>query len=275
MHKKSHLKIIIFTDLDGTLLTPDTYKWKDAREAIELCKRLKISIILVSSKTRAEIEVIREEIGLDSPFVSENGGAIFFPLGLSDKEMWDYDTVIDGDYRKLELGVSYEILVSALKKIKDKLGWNIKGFSDMNVEEIAYLTGMDLGMAYLASLREYDEPFLILEEIDDISPLIELATEMGLKVFKGGRFYHLQGKNDKGKAVEILISCYKKNIDNLITIGLGDSTNDYPMLEKVDYPVLMSYSKGCPDLPRLRISKEPGPRGWNKEVIDIIKKLYK
>jgi len=271
---KDHPKIVIFSDLDGTLLTSDTYRWEDAEPAIELCKKLNIPIVLVSSKTKAEIEVIREEMVLGSPFISENGGAIFMEYEGA-QSLKGAMVKKNGRYKKLELGTPYKTLIEALRKIRDKLGWNIKGFSDMSVEEIAYFTGMDLNMAYLPSLREYDEPFLILEEIDNISPLIELAEEMGLRVFKGGRFYHLQGKNDKGKAIEILISCYKKNINDIVTVGLGDSPNDFPMLKKVDYPILISSSECYLDVPKLKISKDLGPKGWNKEVIGIIKKLCK
>jgi len=228
----------------------------------------------VSSKTRAEIEVIREDMGLNTPFVSENGGAIFFDsYNFSNPPL--NEAVLKGRYYVVELGVPYKIIVSALKRIKKELGWNIKGFSDMSVEEIAYLTGMDLSFAYLASLREYDEPFLILDDVKDIAPLVKRASEMGLKVFKGGKFYHIQGKNDKGKAVEILISWYKKNRGDIITIGLGDSPNDFPMLTKVDFPILISSERHYKvNLPNLRISKHSGPKGWSEEVLRIIKKLY-
>lgn len=264
--------IVLFSDLDGTLLSSDTYKWEEAREGVELCKKLGVPVVLVSSKTRAEMESIREDMGLSSPFVSENGGAIFIesddPHGLK-------GATASGRYKKLELGIPYQILTEALKKIKEELGWNIKGFSDMSVKEISYVTGLDLPSAYLASLREYDEPFLILDNVKDISPLLRLATGMGLKVFKGGRFYHIQGENDKGKAVDVLISWYKKKMGNIITAGLGDSPNDFPMLNKVDYPVLIASEKRYqPPIPRLKISTNPGPKGWNEEVISIIKRLY-
>ena len=264
--------IVIFSDLDGTLLHPETYRWESAETAIELCKRLGIPIVLVSSKTRAEIEIIREEMELSSPFVSENGGAIFLEEG----DVNSFEGAIkDGRYLKVELGTPYEILINALRKIKRELGWNIKGFSDMDVEEIAYLTGLDLSTAYLASLREYDEPFIILDDVKDITPLVRLAQAMGLKVFKGGRFYHIQGKNDKGKAVNWIISWYKKKLGNIISIGLGDSPNDFPMLNEVDYPVLMkSDERYEPPISGLKISKRPGPEGWMEEVISLIKKIY-
>jgi len=256
-------RLVIFSDLDGTLLD-EKYRWTLAKEAIDLCKELDIPIALVSSKTKAEIEVIRERLGLNDPFAVENGGAVFFPKGKG--------------YEKIEIGVSYSELVEALRKIKKELGWNIKGFSDMDINEIAYITGMDLSSAYLASLREYDEPFIILDKIDDLSPLYELADKMGLRVIKGGRFFHLQGKNDKGKALDIMIPWFRKKIGrDIITVALGDSPNDFPMFLKVDIPVLIASSRriSFPKLPNLRISRKKGPEGWNQEVIKIIREIYK
>ena len=70
-------KIIVFTDLDGTLLHPKTYSFEAAMPALKLIKEKDIPIILCSSKTRAEIEVYRKKLDNQHPFVSENGGGIF------------------------------------------------------------------------------------------------------------------------------------------------------------------------------------------------------
>ncbi|MBM4388831.1 MAG: HAD hydrolase family protein, partial [Deltaproteobacteria bacterium] len=60
--------LIIFTDLDGTLLDSRTYSFEQAEPALELIKRRRIPLIICSSKTRAEIEAIRETIGNLDPF---------------------------------------------------------------------------------------------------------------------------------------------------------------------------------------------------------------
>jgi len=70
-------KTIIFTDLDGTLLHPQTYSFDAAMPALKLIKEKDIPLILCSSKTRAEIEVYRKKLDNQHPFVSENGGGIF------------------------------------------------------------------------------------------------------------------------------------------------------------------------------------------------------
>ncbi|MCK6469820.1 MAG: HAD hydrolase family protein [Candidatus Brocadia sinica] len=72
---------IIFTDLDGTLLDHSTYSFEEAREATSLVKKKNIPIVICMSKTQAGIEVYRERMGNEDPFISENGGAIIIPKG--------------------------------------------------------------------------------------------------------------------------------------------------------------------------------------------------
>jgi len=73
------MKKIIFTDLDGTLLDSDTYSYEKAKIALQLLKKRRIPLIFCTSKTRAEIEFWRDEVGNYDPFISENGGGIFIP----------------------------------------------------------------------------------------------------------------------------------------------------------------------------------------------------
>ena len=50
----------------------------------------------------------------------------------------------------LSLGVPYAHLIKAFKRFVNELGWNFKGFSDMRVEEISRLTGLDEEASRLA-----------------------------------------------------------------------------------------------------------------------------
>jgi len=72
-------KIVIITDLDGTLLHPRTYSYEAARSALQLIRELRIPLIFCSSKTRVEIEVYRKKLNNHHPFISENGGEYLFP----------------------------------------------------------------------------------------------------------------------------------------------------------------------------------------------------
>ena len=264
---------IIFSDLDGTLLDHNTYGWQEAQPALNLCKNRHVPIVLVSSKTRAEMEFLRGKLSISAPFVSENGGGIFFqsdsfkevPAGASfDKGLW-----------KWSLGLAYPHLIRGLRGIRDELRWDIKGFSDMDIDEISRLTGLDPKSSRLAAMREFDEPFIVLKKQPvDENALHKAADKRGLTVTSGGRFYHLQGKNDKGQAVEKIISWYKHERKKVLSIALGDSPNDFSMLELADFPVLIRSQREFPklkgEIPRLRLTQEIGPKGWNKAILDIL-----
>lgn len=265
--------ILIFTDLDGTLLDHVTYEWKEALPALNRCKESHIPVILVSSKTRAEIDLLRRKLSLSAPFISENGGGIFFPGNTIDKPPRE------ASFHKglwiWSLGISYGQLVKGIGEIREELGWDIKGFSDMSADEISRLTGLDKETSELAAQREYDEPFVIPDDkFTEEAALIEAAARRGMTVTKGGRFYHLHGDNDKGRSMEKIISWYKRFHGEVMTIVLGDSQNDFPMLKLADYPVLVrgnrdfSYLKKW--IPHLRITRAIGPEGWNSAVLGIL-----
>ncbi len=264
---------IIFTDLDGTLLDNQTYGWEKAAPALNLCKKLNVPIILASSKTRAEIDKLRIDLSIYAPFISENGGGIFFPSEISGTPL--PGASLDKDLWKLSLGLPYSRLVRELQVIRNELGLNIKGFSDMSIKEISQLTGLDREDSQLAAMREYDEPFIILDKKPlDREALLRAATHRGLTITEGGRFFHIQGNNNKGLAVEQIVSWYKAVRGNVFSIALGDSPNDFSMLERADFPVLVQSQKDFSELkekiPRLKITREMGPKGWNSAVLDIL-----
>jgi mannosyl-3-phosphoglycerate phosphatase len=273
---KNKVSVLIFTDLDGTLLDHTTYSWDKAEPALEICRIHNIPVIMVSSKTRAELDSLGREIGFTFPFISENGAGIFF------HKDWPYKlpagTILAGGMWKWSLGTPHNLLVKGLREIRDE-GLNLRGFSDMTNEEISGLTNLDLESAGRAAAREFDEPFIVGEDNNiDIALLNAAAAKRGFRISRGGRFYHLHGKNDKGEAVKKVISLYKESHDELFTIALGDSPNDFPMLRQVDQPVLVKSQEEFPgiekEIPGLIITTQAGPEGWNSAVKDILGSNY-
>lgn len=282
---------LVFTDLDGTLLDHNSYGWEEAIPALELCRTRGVPLILVSSKTRAEMEVLRRKLSISTPFISENGGGVFFlrdtfndpppgssPThipGLSQENSTGSSAWREKGLWILSLGVSYDHLIKTFREIRKELGWRMKGFADMEIDEISRLTGLDKDRARLATIREYDEPFIIEgDEPTDLVPLKRAAEKRGLLITSGGRFYHLQGKNDKAKGMELITAWYKQNHKEVLTVALGDSPNDFGMLERADFPVLIRSRRSFPDLkkriPRLTITDDTGPKGWNSAVLNIL-----
>ena len=72
------MQIIIFTDLDGTLLD-DKYSYKKSKNILNLIREKRIPLIFCTSKTKAEVDYYRKKLNNKDPFISENGSAIFIP----------------------------------------------------------------------------------------------------------------------------------------------------------------------------------------------------
>lgn len=261
---------IIFTDLDGTLLEPDTYSFEPAREQLQRLQAKRIPVVFTTSKTRAEVEQLRHQTGNTDPFIVENGGAVYLPREF----LPEYTAHLpqSGPYRLIQLGTPYEQLVRVLKESAAKTGCPIRGFHMMNVAEIANLTGLSFEQAQLAAQREYDEPFQILTPECSESLLREIEKR-GLNWTRGGRFYHILGNNNKAQAARQLLDLLKKAGHDVLVIALGDSFNDLELLQIADVPIIVS-SAHAPKLkellPHARVTSQPGPRGWAEAISEVI-----
>ncbi|MCK4388889.1 MAG: HAD-IIB family hydrolase [Desulfobacterales bacterium] len=266
-------QIVIFTDLDGTLIDHDTYDFKEAQPALDQLRSRSIPVVICSSKTRAEIELYRRRMGLDDPFIVENGGAIFIPgHGL---DLRDVNFVEKGPYHVVELGVPYTDLRVIWREIAKK-NFRMKGFGEMTIEEIAACTGLPFEEAPLAAKREYSEPFIFSDTSAQFRVLESLLKKKGLRITRGGRFYHMIGQNDKGKAVRILTRVYANTYPDkqVWTAGLGDSANDVPMLRHVDMPVVIRKKTGqwerIHGIYPIVYSDIAGPGGWADVIHTIL-----
>jgi len=267
-------KIVIFTDLDGTLLDRETYSFSPAEPALHLMRLKNIPLILASSKTRAEIEIYRKKLENDHPFISENGGAVFIPKNYF-SFLFPYDRELD-EYLVLELGTFYLQIIEVLESIKKETGIKIKGFSDLTEEELTSLCGLSLEEAELAKRREYDEPFLIKGEEKEIEIVKRKIEEKGMNYVWGGRFHHILGENDKGKAVEILKELYENQFFSISTVGIGNSLNDLHMLSAVDHPIFLKEKESVsPEIPFKNVTwvEGTGPHAWNEAILSIVNNI--
>ncbi|MDZ4164461.1 MAG: HAD-IIB family hydrolase [Smithellaceae bacterium] len=255
---------IIFTDLDGSLLDARSYSFDQALPVLTLLRENDIPLILCSSKTRREIELYRERLRNIAPFVSENGGGIFIPEGYFALETSGESV---DHYRVISQGTSYVVLRKAFVALREKLGAAVRGFGDMSVAEISQLTGLSQEEAACAKMREFDEPFVFNGDPDE--EFLGAIKRAGF-YWTTGRLHHIMGRNDKGQAVNILIKLYEKKYGRLVTMGLGDSLNDLPMLQAVDQPVLIRREDGSfdglVDFPGLVKTSGTGPAGWGEAV---------
>ena len=266
--------LIIITDLDGTLLN-GTYSFDAAEKSIQLLKRHNIPLIICSSKTRKEIEHYRRLLSNRDPFISENGGGIFIPQEQKNflfHERPGMELQSIGSYSTITLGASYIELKKGIEALRSA-GFPVKGFGDMDSKEVAALTGLPPEEAVMSKERDFDEPFLFSGQESDVPALVQEVRKLGFRLTRG-RFYHLLGNSDKGKAISLLLDLYRKAFGDIFSVALGDGPNDLPMLERVDLPVIIRKEDGTYD-PALHIegavrTKGPGPAGWNESVLEIV-----
>lgn len=262
-------KTIIFTDLDGTLLDLVRYSYEDALPALDMVLAHGIPLILCSSKTRAEIAVYRRRMDNDYPFISENGGGIFIPQGYFATPTEDSKN-LDG-FHLVALGTPHAEIRRRFIALREQLGVNVRGFTDMTVEEVAALTGLSCDEAALSKQRDFEEPFVFDGAPD--TGFLRAIEDAGLN-WTQGRVFHIMGQHDKGRAVRLLKALYEREHGTVTTIGLGDSLNDLPMLEAVDHPVLVQQEDGSfderIDIAGLIRTQSPGPLGWNETVLQLL-----
>jgi mannosyl-3-phosphoglycerate phosphatase len=277
------MRIVVFTDLDATLLDSVTYSWNPAAEALDALRRRDASVVLVSSKTFAEMELLHRELDLVDPFVVENGGGIAFTHGSPvASELISCGTASSilnrGEFSLLALGAPYAELVRALEEISLETSFPLRGFASMSDMEVASLTGLRLQEAARARIREFDEPFTVADDsLSTVRKIQEAAGVRRLTAVKGGKFWHLLGHHGKGMAVSILIEAYRRVYPRLYTVGLGDSPNDFPFLELVDRPVLLGDSEAILAVPEtlgaMRRNPTVGPAGWNEAMFGILDEM--
>ena len=269
------MKLICFTDLDGTLLNHDDYSYEAAIPVIRNLQQQGIPVIPNTSKTRAEVMELRQALGLKDPFVVENGSGIFLEPGDARFEMDAYAQALDevDGLRRWQLGVDYGKARGQLRMLGDAIAEPLQGFGDMTPEEVQLLTGLSLVDVEKACDREFSEPFL--KPYGDLEYLEDLAAERQYQILVGNRFCHLLGAQaGKGNAVQLLKQAWMAAHpgDEVMTLGLGDSPNDLSMLEAVDIAVVVPGANGPhPQLAEQgwKVAPAMGCVGWAKAVVAV------
>lgn len=282
----SPLPVLVFTDLDGTLLDHDTYEFAAALPTLKLLQSLNIPLIPTTSKTVAEILQINQRLNNQHPFIAENGCIIGMPEAyFSDAGPATAASVFTAEfqpYTLLTLAPLYADVVGILQSLRDDHGFRFQGFNDMTACEIAKLTQLPLPKAELAKQRLCSEPLLWLGDESGLAAFKRLLQQHQLQLVKGGRFWHVFGLTNKGLAMQQLIDIYHRHeLTRRTVIALGDSPNDIDMLDKAEIAIVIKHKDGTQldygvnehANGRLLVSGKPGPAGWNTALSAVLAQL--
>ncbi|MFQ5913667.1 MAG: HAD-IIB family hydrolase [Nitrospinota bacterium] len=270
--RENSATLILVSDVDATLLHEETYDCGEVQPLLQFLGQKGIPLILASSKTRREMDVVQGALGLRGPFICENGGAVVIPLGGFSKAV--PGAVTEGDKEVIELGRPVRMLQDALGRMAEEIGLRVRTLPEMDVDEVADLTGLPSEQAALARKREYALPFLFEGPEGGLGELRRKAERSGLRVTRGGRLFHLMGDTDKGKAFSRLRELYESSGPSLFVVALGDAENDLSLLREADQPIVIPKKSGwdpqLADLPAVRLASRPAPEGWVDEVKAIL-----
>ena len=253
-------KILIFTDLDGSLLHRDTFEFDLIKDYLKKLLSKGIFIIPNTSKTEKEILEFNNELGSSLPHIAENG-AVIKGLDLLNSKL-PKELILSKEKDNLEKIFN--------KSVPDNLRNKCKWLSDMDKKKQSLIFGLKDEKLKMALDRKYTIPFVFGGNKNEKKELSKIVKKKGLALQEGGRVINLTDKVNKANALQVFVRFFKKKNQNVKTIAVGDNYNDLDMLKISDFPCLVFNDKFTLDqipINDLITTNKPSPEGW----ADVIK----
>ena len=262
------MNILLFTDLDGTFIDHHTYSPAYARKALNMLEGWGVPTIFCSSKTFSEQVYLQNKVGINHPFIVENGSAIAIPKDYFPFPVKGVVEITDSHDLLVLSKFSLTDIVNAFAYINKTLNVNLYGYTKTTDIEIAAKTGLKGKAVFRARERYFTESLFSGPPGPDAMKILD---QLGLCTIQGGRFLTVQDKAvDKGKAVGYVTGLFQKfwEIEPL-TVGIGDSPNDFAFLKLMDQAFLVQqFHGGWADLhiPEVKKIAAVGSAGFREAV---------
>lgn len=251
--------LIVFTDLDGTLLDHSSYDYAPAQPTLERLLRQQIPLVLASSKTASEMVPLRRKLRFEHcPLICENGAGVVAAGDTPDGNTGDY----------LRLRAELEVVSPAIRA-------KFEGFGDMTPARVSAVTGLSKGQARLAVQRAFSEPGIWTGTAAEQEQFLSKLAARGITARRGGRFLTLSFGGTKADQMGRICA----ELERSTMIALGDAPNDTEMLKAADYAIVLPNAHGHPvsvatDKTLSVIhADQPGPIGWNASLGAVLTEL--
>lgn len=273
-------QLIVFSDLDGTLLDHESYAFDAALPGLARLKHYGAPLILASSKTAAELESIQQALGISHPVIAENGAGVVVPDGyFPDDSVSETATVSAPRYREV---------VGLIEDVACEFADGFVGFSQMSTGEVSKLTGLNEAGAALAKERQWSEPGIWRGSDVAFRAWEDAIQSRGLIVTQGGRFVSVSFASSKNARMADILTMFRvaavgadAHVPNFVSMALGDAPNDKTMICAADIGVVIkgvrhdqmkdveAHARGVIWRPAA-----PGPTGWNEAVNRALDDVY-
>ncbi len=245
----------VLTDLDGTLLQADGSLSAEARRALATLRQRGIPVAPLTSKTEPELRVWMDRLGAGGHGAFENGAGCLGPEGAE----------------VLPAAIPAPRLATLLAEMTERAGVKVRTLGELSDAELGELTGLPPDEIGPVKARAFSLPF-VADEKTGQRLMAEVSTRPGLRLVRGGRFWHLSGDHDKADAAGRILA--RLGRPGLV-IGLGDAPNDAGFLRLCHVAVVVPRPEGvdaalAARLPGCRVARVPGGRGWAEEVISLL-----
>lgn len=274
---------LVITSLEHGLLDQQSDSYAAARQALAALERRSIPLILVSSRTRSEMDPIRQALELEHPFVVEGGLGVWVPEG------YFPDGVLDPLWQKhppfwvRELGSSYEPLRQVLRVLRSELQADLVGYGDWTTAELAVALGSSVEVAAAAQQRNYSEIFRydgdpqLLQAVaaQYLTPTGDPLQVRRLDPAGESSLWRLTASRSPDplqESVGLLLDCYREHLGAVeLSLGIGSTPEDGGFLVLTQRAVALP-SPTVQDLwAQARggwiLADLPGSEGWNDVVL--------
>ena len=232
-------KYLIVLDLDGTTLNSNQIITNRVENTIKKLTKLGHKVAIASGRPLRTIIDYYNQLELDTPIISYNGGAIY-QMGTS--------------FKSYELTYDLEDVLFCYNKIKDKLknimcetSTHVYLLKDDKTFDKWFLRdGLTVVEGDLNKTLKINPLSMIFYLDDEYMPLLMeaakgLKNEAKMRMWSGGKFAEIYyPQYNKLNAVKQVAAYY--NIDEDHIIALGDAGNDLEIIRDFKYGVAMKNS---------------------------------
>jgi mannosyl-3-phosphoglycerate phosphatase len=246
---------VVFSDVDtlaGSTASLPT-------EALSLLREValrRLPLVLSSTRSRAELDVIQQELGIHAPFIFESGAAVSVPPGYFRGPVQGAHAV--GDRLVVPFGRPCREVIAELRQASAQLAIELVGLSDLSIEQTALAWGVTPLEASRVKMREYGEPFRILRGMSRRDTLFRALRARGFLCATGGRYDYV-GAVGETAGMAFLLGLYRETFGSVVTIGIGTRHRDAELLAQVDVPIVVPAE---PDPPHIMKLRSPRSSQW-------------